>query len=86
MSWTLSVIPVAKKEFEAAVDVAGIEGQSLDAPGVSEAVSEAKNVLKMFARQMTRPKVGATASGHVLQEGDNDNFSESITAAVYGVS
>lgn len=82
MSWSMSVSPVAKESFDEAVDAAVATGQP--AEEISTAVAIAKDQMKVQAKLVTRPKVGGSASGHVLLEGDGDNWSESISVSTYG--
>lgn len=82
MSWSLNISPVAKEDFEAAVDAAVATGQPAD--DIAVAVAIAKDQLKVQAKLVTRPKVGGGANGHVLLEGEGDGYSESLNVNTYG--
>ena len=86
MSWGLSVSPVAKEEFDAAVDAAQPGGQDATLPGVAEDVAVAKEALKAMGRRVKRSKVGGSANGHALQADEGDNWSDSVGASVYGTN
>lgn len=83
VSWSLSVSPpVAKEEFDAAVDAAQPTGQDATLPGFAEDVAAAKESLKALGSRVKRSKVSGYASGHSLQEGDN--WSDSLSTNVNG--
>jgi hypothetical protein len=84
MSWSLSIQPTPKEEFDAAVDAAQPGGQDASLPGVAEDVAAAKDALKAFGKRVKRAKVSGSANGHALQEGEGDNWSDSVSANVWG--
>lgn len=85
MSWTLNVPATPKDDFQAAVDAAVAGGQPLDVPEVAEAVNHAKGVMKQLGVLISRPKIGGSATGHVLIEGQSGpTWYEGITVSVSG--
>lgn len=87
MSWSFSLArPVARADFEAAVDAAEVTGQDIELPGVREDVEAAKAAVKALAQRLRRDWIGASASGHCLQRDEGDGMSDSIAVNVYGAN
>ena len=84
MSWSLSVPPTPRENFDAAADAAEFHGQDAALPGVAEDVREARAALKALAKRVKRPMVAGQAGGHSLQEGEGPNWSDSLSVSVYG--
>ena len=85
MSWSLSIPTTDREHFNKAVDAAVATGQDLDLPGVRDDVETAKFALKDLADRVKRPNIGASASGHSLQEGEGPNWHDGVSVSVYGV-
>jgi hypothetical protein len=90
MSWSLNVPATPHDEFDAAVDAAELGArQEVDgqpAPGVAEAVAKAKAVAKELAPLINRRYVRAMLNGHVVQPGEGENWSDSVTVSLSGTS
>lgn len=84
MSWTFSINPISKENFDAAVDLAEASGQPANAVGLAEDVAAAKAALKALAPRIKRAKVGGGANGHSLQPEESENWSDSISIHLYG--
>jgi hypothetical protein len=85
MSWSISISPTARDDFAEAVDAAEVVGQSVELPGVAEATDDARAALKSLATHIKRPRITATAGGHVLQEGEGSTYYEACNVSVVGV-
>jgi hypothetical protein len=84
MSWTISISPTPRDDFDAAVDRAEASGQDLELPGVRDDVEAAKGALKNLAQRVKRPLISATAYGHSLQEDEGPNWHDGVSVSVTG--
>lgn len=84
MSWSLTVPHVFRADFNAAVDAAEPTGENAKTESGAMQVDVAKNVMKLLADQVQRPKIGGNAGGHALQEGDGVNFYDGMSVSVNG--
>jgi hypothetical protein len=85
MSWTFSVGPVEREQFEDAVMSVQASGQE----GVADAAEQveiAKDVALLLAMHVKRSKLTANATGHALQETDDANWHDGISVSVSGVA
>jgi hypothetical protein len=84
MSWTFSVPPTPRADFDAAVDAAEASGQDLSLPGVADAVAAGRAALKALAPQVKRALVSGSANGHCLQEDDGPTWYDGLSVSVTG--
>jgi len=63
MSWSLSVPPTPREEFNAAVDAAVATGQPADL--IADDVAAVKEQLKRIGSRQTSPKLSGSGGGHV---------------------
>jgi hypothetical protein len=84
MSWSLTIPPTLKGDFDAAVDAAIPVGDNATTVTGAKQIAAAVAALKALAPLVQRPRVAGHAGGHALQPDDGANFYDGMSVSVSG--